>query len=57
MKDSDAKLEEKLDWKEKVFDSLSLPGLILSPDRNIVSVNRKFEKAFGIRKAEVIGKR
>ncbi len=57
MKDSDARLKEEMDWKEKVFDSLSLPGLILSPDRNIVSVNRKFEKAFGIRKADVIGKR
>jgi PAS domain S-box-containing protein len=43
-------------WKEKVFDSLSVPALILRPDRKIVSVNRNFEKKFGKRREEVAGR-
>ncbi len=44
------------DWRGKVFDSLSLPALILRPDRKIVSVNRNFQKKFGKRKEDFIGR-
>lgn len=53
---SDPILTEELDWKEKVFDSLSLPALILKPDRQIVSINRNFQRKFNIRKEDLVGK-
>ena len=51
---------EKVDdssWKERVFDSLSLPGLILTPDRTILNVNRNFIKKYSVEKDQVIGKK
>ncbi|MCU0577713.1 MAG: PAS domain S-box protein [Desulfobacterota bacterium] len=47
---------EEADWKEKVFESLSLPALILTPDRRIVSVNRNFQKKFGKLKEDIVGR-
>ena len=44
-------------WKERVFDSLSLPGLILEPDKTILNVNRQFIKKYGLEKDQIIGKK
>lgn len=44
------------DWKIKVFDSLSVPTLILKPSKIIVDANLNFLVKFGVRKAEVVGK-
>ncbi len=47
---------DDFDWKVRVFDSLSLPALILKPDRTILEVNRNFLKKYRVGKEEIIGK-
>ena len=36
-----------VDWRVRVFDSLSFPTLVLKPDRTIVAANLKFLDTFG----------
>jgi two-component system, NtrC family, sensor kinase len=48
---------EDFDWKVKVFDSLSLPALILEPDRTILNVNKNFMKKYSVEKDQIIGKK
>ncbi len=47
---------EDFDWEARVFDSLSLPALILAPDRTILTVNDSFVKKYGVTKDQVSGK-
>ena len=44
------------DWKTRLFDCLSIPTLILKPDKIIVDVNAKFLERFGSSKKDVVGK-
>ena len=44
------------DWKTRLFDCLSLPTLILKPDKIVVDVNANFLEKFGSDKEEVVGK-
>ena len=44
------------DWKTRLFDCLSIPTLILKPDKIIVDVNAKFLERFGYSKKDVVGK-
>jgi PAS domain S-box-containing protein len=46
----------KFDWRSKVFDSLSLPALILTPNRVVLDANQSFLKEYGVKKDEVIGR-
>ena len=46
---------EVIDWRSKVFDSLSLPSLILEPNRVVLDANKAFLKHYGISKDEIIG--
>jgi two-component system NtrC family sensor kinase len=46
---------EEIDWRYRVFDSLSLPSLILKPNRVVVDANLSFLKKYGIKKEEIIG--
>jgi two-component system, NtrC family, sensor kinase len=46
-----------MDWRVKVFDSLSLPALILKPDKIIVSANQMFLEKFGISLDEIVGRK
>ena len=48
-------ITEEIDWRSKVFDSLSLPALILKPNRIVINVNATFIKKFGISKEEIVG--
>jgi two-component system NtrC family sensor kinase len=48
-------MEEK-DWRERVFESLSFPTLILRPDKVIVTTNRKFLDKYGLKMEDVTGK-
>ena len=50
-----SELKEDSGWRGKVFDSLSLPALILKPNRVVINVNQTFVKEFGISKNEIIG--
>jgi two-component system NtrC family sensor kinase len=45
----------EIDWRIRVFDSLSFPTLILRPDRTIVSANRKFLERFDTTEETVVG--
>jgi two-component system NtrC family sensor kinase len=47
---------EKMDWRGRVFDSLSFPTLILKPDRVILSANRIFLKNYNVTLEQVVGK-
>ena len=44
-------------WKSRLFDCLSLPTLILKPDRTVVDVNANFLEKFGAEKKNIIGKK
>ena len=41
------KLREEIDWRIRVFDSLSFPTLILRPDRVIIHANQIFLDQYG----------
>ncbi len=45
-----------VDWRMRVFDSLSFPTLILKPDRTIIAANLKFFERTGMAEDKVIGK-
>ncbi len=49
------KTPQEVDWRMRVFDSLSFPTIVLSPDRTIVSANRKFLEKIGAEEREVVG--
>ena len=44
------------DWKTRLFDCLSLPSLILKPNRVVVDANTKFLEKFKSNKEELVGK-
>lgn len=48
---------EEMDWMSKVFDSLSLPALILKPNGFVISANKIFLKHYGIAKETIIGQK
>ncbi len=51
-----SKSKRGMKWRIRVFNSLSLPALILSPDKIIVDINRNFQEKFGIKKKQIIGR-
>jgi two-component system NtrC family sensor kinase len=46
----------EIDWRLRVFDSLSFPTLILKPDRTIVAANLKLLDTFGLTRKDIVGK-
>jgi two-component system NtrC family sensor kinase len=51
----DDEITEEIDWKSRVFDSLSLPTLILEPNRVVIDANKAFLQKFNVNKGEIIG--
>ncbi|MGD9211233.1 MAG: PAS domain S-box protein [Desulfobacteraceae bacterium] len=51
------KLYNEIDWRLRVFDSLSFPTLILKPNRTIVSGNQIFLSKFDVELDHIVGKR
>ncbi len=47
---------QEMDWRWRVFDSLSFPTLILRPDKVVVTANQKCLDKFGIQLEEIVGK-
>jgi PAS domain S-box-containing protein len=45
-----------MDWRMRVFDSLSFPTLVLDARRIIVSANRRFLEKSGATEQEIVGK-
>ncbi|MBN2034322.1 MAG: PAS domain S-box protein [Deltaproteobacteria bacterium] len=50
------KNSERKDWRLRVFDSLSFPTLILSPDKTIVTANQKFLDKYAVSLEGLAGK-
>ena len=50
-------LYRELDWRLRVFDSLSFPTLILKPDRVILTANQIFLEKYGVDMNHVVGRR
>ncbi len=48
---------EELNWRVRVFDSLSYPTMILKPDYTLVSANQKFLELFDKTPEEIRGKK
>jgi two-component system, NtrC family, sensor kinase len=46
---------EEIDWRTRVFDSLTLPTLILKPNRVVLEANAAFLKKFHIIKEDIVG--
>ncbi len=46
---------EEIDFRLRVFDSLSFPTLILKPDRTIVAANLKLLDTFGLTRKDIVG--
>ncbi|MHB9075845.1 MAG: PAS domain S-box protein [Desulfobaccales bacterium] len=48
-------ITEEFDWRSRVFDSLSLPALILEPNRVVLDANKAFLKKFGVSIDKIVG--
>lgn len=48
---------EDLNWRLRVFDSLSYPTLIIRPDYTLVSANQKFLELFGEKADQIAGQK
>lgn len=49
-------METSNDWKTKLFDCLSIPTIILKPNKVVVDVNANFLEKFGYSKKGIVGK-
>jgi two-component system, NtrC family, sensor kinase len=52
----ESSLPQEIDWRLRVFDSLSFPTLVLKPDRTIVAANLKLLDTFGLTRKDIVGK-
>jgi len=50
------KIINEMDWRVRVFDSLSFPTLIMTPDRRIVTANQVFLEKYRLDVEQVVGK-
>jgi two-component system, NtrC family, sensor kinase len=57
MSDIDKVIEKEVDWRLRVFDSLTFPTLVLNPQREIISANRVFLEQYNLDSDEVLGKK
>ncbi len=44
-------------WRMRVFDSLSYPSVIISPDKTLMGANKKFYETFNLSFKEIYGKK
>lgn len=49
-------VEKDIDWRLRVFDSMSFPTLILKPDMTIIAANQIFLQQINACSAQVVGK-
>ena len=49
-------IDREIDWRLRVFDSLSYPTVILQPDRTIIAVNRRYLEKVGVEEEAIIGR-
>jgi len=48
---------DEMYWRTRIFDSLSYPSVIISPDKTLVGANKKFYEAFNLSFKEIFGKK
>ncbi|MBU8849439.1 MAG: PAS domain S-box protein [Desulfobacterales bacterium] len=48
---------DEMYWRIRIFDSLSYPSVIISPDKTLVGANKKFYETFNISFKEIFGKK
>ena len=51
------KMLQEMDWRVRVFDSLSFPTLIMRPDKSILTANQVFIEQRGLQVDQIIGKK
>ncbi|MBW2653376.1 MAG: PAS domain S-box protein [Deltaproteobacteria bacterium] len=48
---------DEMYWRIRIFDSLSYPSVIISPDKTLVGANKKFYETFNLSFKEIFGKK
>jgi PAS domain S-box-containing protein len=48
--------DKEIDWRLRVFDSMSFPTVILLPDKTIVAANKRYLEKAGVDEEQVIGR-
>lgn len=48
--------DKEIDWRLRVFDSMSFPTVILLPDKTIVAANTQYVQKTGVDEGEIIGR-
>jgi len=46
---------EELFWQTRIFDSLSYPSVVISPEKKLVGANKKFYDTYKLTRDEIIG--
>jgi len=52
----DKGIDREIDWRLRVFESLSYPTIILQPDRTIIAVNKRYLEKMGVEEEDVLGR-
>ena len=48
--------DKEIDWRLRVFDSMSFPTVIISPDKTIIAVNKKYLQKLGVEESLILGR-
>jgi PAS domain S-box-containing protein len=51
------KMQQEMDWRARVFDSLSFPTLIIKPDKSILTANQIFLEQRDLAVHQIVGKK
>ena len=51
------KMLQEMDWRARVFDSLSFPTLIIRPDKSILTANQVFLERRSLEVEQIVGKK
>ncbi len=49
-------IDKEIDWRLRVFDSMSFPTVIFRPDKTIVAVNKKYLQKLGVEESLILGR-
>jgi two-component system, NtrC family, sensor kinase len=48
---------EELFWRVRIFDSLSYPSVIVTPEKTVIGANKKFYETYGLTPEDIVGKK
>lgn len=51
-----ADIDKEIDWRLRVFDSMSFPTVIFQPDKTIIAVNKRYLEKIGVDESLLIGR-